>query len=128
MIPPFITRVGKVAAPAYSIYGRQPEKHLNLTPAPGMLSWYYIILQKLSFKKVLANGRNREIFFISRTLIWPNFLNVSVRESFTLYNYLFKKLIPFVNMYKISQHERFFLEYVRVILKHESFLINYALL
>jgi len=38
MIPQFITRVGKVAAPAYSLYGRQPEKHINFTPAPGQYS------------------------------------------------------------------------------------------
>ncbi|XP_066925074.1 ciliary microtubule associated protein 1A-like [Clytia hemisphaerica] len=38
IIPQFITRVGKVAAPAYSLYGRQPEKMANNTPSPGQYS------------------------------------------------------------------------------------------
>ena len=45
MIPQFITRVGKVAAPAYSLYGRQPEKYANFTPAPGMCGPFVSLTQ-----------------------------------------------------------------------------------
>ncbi|XP_057313914.1 outer dense fiber protein 3-like [Hydractinia symbiolongicarpus] len=38
MVPQFVTRTGRATAPAYSLYGRQPEKTFNHTPAPGQYS------------------------------------------------------------------------------------------
>ena len=38
MVPQFVTRTGKAAAPAYSLYGRQKLATFNQTPAPGQYS------------------------------------------------------------------------------------------
>jgi len=37
-VPQFVTRTGKNRAPAYSLYGRQPEQKGHMTPAPGKYS------------------------------------------------------------------------------------------
>lgn len=38
MVPQSLTRTGKNTAPAYSLYGRQPERKSEKTPAPGVYS------------------------------------------------------------------------------------------
>jgi len=38
LVPQFLTRTGRNSAPAYSLYGRQPERKSEKTPAPGKYS------------------------------------------------------------------------------------------